>query len=213
MCDVLARILLEKVEKYYMKNQTEKLILEAAIQLFAENGYTDTGTKMIAKKAGLHESTLFRHFKGKKAIFHRAIMENSPIKDFSQINKSLGRGLEEDLTHLADHYLRIAFENIHLFRIGLMEAPKNEEFAKILTEIVNTLEGHLISYLNWQYEQGSIQYNDFTILAKLFYSILYQQVFTSIIYGNVEDFHHFSNDAIVERCVLLFVTHLKPNVG
>jgi hypothetical protein len=55
-----------------------------------------------------------------------------------------------------------------------MEAPKNQQFAHILKEIVNTLEDHLIGYFDQQHKEGFIQNDDFPILAKMFYSLLYQ---------------------------------------
>lgn len=41
-------------------------ILEAAVEMFAEKGYAATSTSEIAKKAGVAEGTIFRHYKTKK---------------------------------------------------------------------------------------------------------------------------------------------------
>jgi AcrR family transcriptional regulator len=43
-------------------------ILEAAIEMFAEKGYAATSTSEIAKKAGVAEGTIFRHYKTKKDL-------------------------------------------------------------------------------------------------------------------------------------------------
>ncbi|WP_342605158.1 TetR/AcrR family transcriptional regulator [Peribacillus sp. FSL E2-0159] len=169
---------------------TEEMILDAAIELFAENGYSDTGTKAIAQKAGLHESTLFRHFDGKKEIFRKAILKHSPIVDFNRIDEDLTGDLEEDLRFLGTHYLNLAFKNINLFRIGLMEVPKNIEFAKVLSEVLTTLENHLSSYLAAGYSEGKLKKAGFQLLAKLFYGIHYQQVVTTIVYESVDTFAH-----------------------
>jgi AcrR family transcriptional regulator len=45
-------------------------ILEAALQLFSEMGYTGTSTRMIAMKAGVSEGLIFRHFKNKEGLLN-----------------------------------------------------------------------------------------------------------------------------------------------
>ncbi|MGB3137973.1 MAG: helix-turn-helix domain-containing protein [Nodosilinea sp.] len=47
---------------------TETKILQAALKLFARQGYGGTTTRELAKVAGVAEGTLFRHFENKKAI-------------------------------------------------------------------------------------------------------------------------------------------------
>lgn len=41
-------------------------ILQAAVEIFAEKGYAATSTSEIAKRAGVAEGTIFRHYKTKK---------------------------------------------------------------------------------------------------------------------------------------------------
>lgn len=48
--------------------QTRTKILQAAQKLFAKSGYDGTTIRDLAKKAGVAEGTLFRHFTNKKAI-------------------------------------------------------------------------------------------------------------------------------------------------
>lgn len=50
-----------------MTEKQEK-ILEAALQLFAEQGYAATSTSKVAKEAGVSEGLIFRHFKNKEGL-------------------------------------------------------------------------------------------------------------------------------------------------
>ncbi|MRG87438.1 TetR/AcrR family transcriptional regulator [Salinibacillus xinjiangensis] len=43
-------------------------IIQAAIEIFAEKGYAATSTSEIAKRAGVAEGTIFRHYKTKKDL-------------------------------------------------------------------------------------------------------------------------------------------------
>jgi len=52
---------------------TEVRIIEAAAQLFAQNGFKATTTRNIAELAELNEATLFRYFPRKPEIFWAAV--------------------------------------------------------------------------------------------------------------------------------------------
>lgn len=51
---------------------TEVRIVEAAVQLFARDGYKGTSTRDIARLARVNEVTLFRYFSRKSDLFHAA---------------------------------------------------------------------------------------------------------------------------------------------
>lgn len=51
----------------------ENRILEAAVQLFARNGYSASGTLKIARLADVAEVTVWRHFSRKKDLFWAAV--------------------------------------------------------------------------------------------------------------------------------------------
>ncbi len=52
--------------------QTQKIV-QAAVQLFARQGYHGTSTKEIARLAEISENTVFRHFAHKEDIFWAAL--------------------------------------------------------------------------------------------------------------------------------------------
>ncbi len=47
------------------KRQTRMALINAALDLFSENGYEETTLEQIADHAGLHVQTLYRHFPSK----------------------------------------------------------------------------------------------------------------------------------------------------
>lgn len=49
-------------------------ILQAALQLFAKDGYNATSTSKVAKLAGVSEGLIFRHFENKEGLL-KAIMQ------------------------------------------------------------------------------------------------------------------------------------------
>lgn len=53
--------------------EKQKSILEAAESLFAEAGFNETSTAAIARKAGVTEKTLFKHFPTKQDLLRRIL--------------------------------------------------------------------------------------------------------------------------------------------
>lgn len=73
---------LDKPAKRRSSTEVRRLILQAALHLFAENGYAATSTLEIATRAGVAESVIFRQFGDKAALFSQAALE--PFGQFIQ---------------------------------------------------------------------------------------------------------------------------------
>lgn len=75
-----------------IKISTRDKILESAIKLFAEKGFSGTTTREIAEKAGVNEALIFRYFSTKRdlysAIIERKISEEPgfeyPLEAFKE---------------------------------------------------------------------------------------------------------------------------------
>lgn len=52
-----------------MAKDTKERLLEAALEIFARDGYTGTNLKDIAESVGIVKSALYRHFDSKEALW------------------------------------------------------------------------------------------------------------------------------------------------
>jgi AcrR family transcriptional regulator len=57
-------------------------IMEVALDLFANKGYTSVSTRELAQAAGITEMTLFRRFESKKKLFIRCVFKEKDVEDF-----------------------------------------------------------------------------------------------------------------------------------
>lgn len=62
------KMLEELFDQEGQMTEKQKKILQAAIEIFAEKGYAATSTSEIAKKAGVAEGTIFRHYSSKEKL-------------------------------------------------------------------------------------------------------------------------------------------------
>jgi AcrR family transcriptional regulator len=68
------------------RNPTRQRLIQAALELFAAQGVTDTTTRQIAESAGVNEVTLFRHFGNKHGLL-LAVIEEAAV--FTQLGQTL----------------------------------------------------------------------------------------------------------------------------
>ena len=57
---------------------TKEQLLQAALALFAENGFEGTSVRDVARSVGLSESVLYAHFASKRALFDAAFARVGP---------------------------------------------------------------------------------------------------------------------------------------
>lgn len=56
-----------------MAGETKERILEAALELFAQSGYSGTSMNDIAKQMGITKGALYKHYTGKQEILDRIV--------------------------------------------------------------------------------------------------------------------------------------------
>ena len=98
-------------EEVTMTDETKQKILDAALKLFAKNGYRGTTTRAIAIEAGLNELTLFRRFGTKENLFDEVMAQNHEQlqKTFIPIGEDLDQKFENPKDFL-EAYLKTMAE-------------------------------------------------------------------------------------------------------
>ncbi len=133
-----------------MKNEdTKKMILKKALELFSESGYDAVSVGKIARAVGIKAPSLYNHFPSKQAIFDAIVEETSKefekntdevaihvqnsardVTVFSQIT-------EDDLVEKVHQIFNISLhdENIALFRkMMTIEQFRSDELSKLYSE-------------------------------------------------------------------------------
>ena len=103
-------------------------ILDAAIQVFMEEGYAGASIDRIVQLAGGSKATLYRHFNGKAELF-AAIMETLVAQMIAPIERPAvggGTGLAATLSSFARTYLDVLLEphSLALYRMIMAEAAR-----------------------------------------------------------------------------------------
>jgi len=82
-------------------------LLQAALELFAENGYEGTCTRRVAEHTGVTEAVLFKHFPTKQDLFEAVLQRfgpghliRLPLAELSEL--PLGEALERQIRAFLD---------------------------------------------------------------------------------------------------------------
>ena len=106
----------------------EKAILDAAVELFSENGYDGVSMRQIAEAASVSKSNIYHHFASKDALY-LGILHGS-AQHLSEIVEDLAEGdgdFQRRLRVFAEAHMEHLFANEMTLRLVLREAFSGDE--------------------------------------------------------------------------------------
>lgn len=117
-----------------MAIDTKERIMEAALELFAQNGYLGTSMSDIAGKLGITKAALYKHYAGKQEILDR-IVERMNEMDYERAEKYEMPEAAPD--GFAEAYLHTPVEKIRAYSAAQFDhwtkEPFSTNFRKMLT--------------------------------------------------------------------------------
>ncbi|MEQ4485307.1 TetR/AcrR family transcriptional regulator [Cohnella silvisoli] len=166
MKDPLENWLEELLEKHEGEQMTDKQsrILRAAVEVFAEKGYSGAATSEIAQRAGVAEGTIFRHYRTKKdllysivAPFVARLIEPFVLRGLYPLIDKPHATFEGFVRGLLDNRIAFAEKNIKVIRILLQEVPFHPELREqFLSKVADRVLQKMSRVVNHYREQGQI---------------------------------------------------------
>jgi len=181
-------------------DKTEQKILDAAIRVFASEGYEGATTRKIAEAAGVNEVTLFRKFQSKENILRAVITINRDVI-LKTLDSVLRMEKEEDietcLRTIGIGLMKVMRERVHIMVILIAEGRRNPEIAAILESVIQIIVARISEYFEFLIQNGKMRYTDPRTAALTFLSYLsYMSQLRGVISENIlgsckEDFDVF----------------------
>lgn len=136
-------VLLQQLFDEEKLTDKQKKIIVAAIESFSEKGYAATSTSEIAKKAGVAEGTIFRHYKTKKELLFSIVAPLMTKLIGPLIVNDFHKVLDRRYEHVED-FLRAAIQNrsdivkkmLPVIKIMIQEIPFQQELREQFIEQV-----------------------------------------------------------------------------
>lgn len=188
---------------------TEQRILEAALKIFASEGYTGATTRRIAEEANVAEVTLFRKFQSKENLLREVLIQNrtafSALDTLFLIEKDAD--LETDLRILGKNIIKVMKDKKKdgkrrmLMFMLFEEGRRRPEVAEILSSFIQMNIRRLSEYFELQIKNGKMRNINPRSAAITFVSYF---VYTSLLRGVVGDSFLGENDEEIERFIDIF---------
>ncbi|WP_078381834.1 TetR/AcrR family transcriptional regulator [Sutcliffiella halmapala] len=161
------------------KKTTDKQqkIVETAIKMFAEKGYSNTSTSEIAKAAGVAEGTIFRHYGTKDNLllsvilpFIKEALPTMAENVFNEIMQVHILSFEDFLRALLKNRIEFVNGNKEIFQILVKEVLYKEELRKeIAPYFTENVLSRIIIVIEKYKESGElVELPSNTILRMLF---------------------------------------------
>jgi AcrR family transcriptional regulator len=159
----------------------EEMILDAAIKIFSEKGFSAATTSEIAKEAGVAEGTIFRYFKTKKELLKKVMAKLMMVFAQEFVTVRIGKLIKENkdkserefLIALFKDRLDIIVKNWDIIKIVFTEVQFHEDLRSILIQNFVVKGKELISeFYEDRVARGIFRNYDSTLVLRSFVGIL-----------------------------------------
>lgn len=153
--------------------QRRARIIDVALNLFSDKGFSGTRTRDIAHLAGISETLIFQHFKTKQELYHAALRElfrGHPA--IAEIEDRMARKDDAGvLSTLALHMITHSREDPRIIRLSVfsaLEGPHLREGLHTGGQTTLPVPEVLASYIQQRIDDGAFKKVNAQIAARLF---------------------------------------------
>ncbi len=195
--------------------EKQQRVIEAALEVFAERGFAGASTSEIAKRAGVAEGTIFRHYKTKKdlligvvAPFFIRVFGPALMQDVIDVVDGQHDSFEGFVRAMSKNRLEFVRRHERTIRIVAQELPFHPEvralveerlLAKVLPRVYGVIERYQ--------ERGEVMAGDPASIARVLMSTLLSYLALRFVFAPHRD---WDDDAEMELNVKVLVDGLKP---
>ena len=138
---------------------TKERIAEAALRLFAEQGFAATSTKQIANVAGVSEGLIFRYYPTKLGLLYSLSKSRQTLP--GEIGALLAEAGDQPaaryLRVIADRFLGFMLQEKQFLNVMLGESRTNDELYGLFAHIIDVITGALATYLDTHVQAGELR--------------------------------------------------------
>ena len=151
---------------------TKEKILDAALTLFAENGYDGTSVEQIANIVGIKAPSLYKHYKGKEDILNALIdSAETRYEEMFGSEKNIGR-----VPQSREEFIKVTMERISFTMRDLIirktrmllvqEQFRNERISEVTTRHqLDGIQRMFAKIIKGMMDEGLVKKDDPALLA------------------------------------------------
>lgn len=173
--------------------EKQKDILKAAETLFSQHGYSDTPTAEIARRAGVTEKTLFKHFPTKSDLLKRVmfplllrIIVPTQIKHMKTLIQNSGNSPKETFKAILTDRMNLVSQFQGKIKFLLQELLRNEDLRTQASKLWHEqLWVEFVRIIDAMKESGQVRKDvDSAIAARAMVSLAVSYLLSSQLFPN-----------------------------
>lgn len=139
--------------------EREQQILDVAVTLFAQQGFSGTSTRQIAREVGVTEGLIFHYFPSKALLLQAAAAQRSTFMGVVQelLDSATGLPAHEVLERIVLGWVDAIRGQGDLVTMLVVESQSNEELNEVFRTLVGAMVGRLTQYLDSRVEAGELR--------------------------------------------------------
>jgi len=186
---------------------TKEKIFDATIALVSEKGYLGATTREIARRAGVTELTLFRHFGSKENLFELTLESHSFLPDLREILPDLkDLTYEEALQTLGKRFLLSLKARKPMVLIMQAEMTRYPgKMKRMYGQLMDEMLGTLATYFVALQKKGALRHFPAELAARMFLGMLFSYFRTEEIMRGTDITKGGRMDAAVKGVVDIFI--------
>lgn len=187
-------------------------IIDAAMRVFAEKGFTRATNRDIAREAGITPGLIYHYFENKEAVFRAIVEARSPLHILRTLSMEAGAQPPEVLLRFLVRRVLGVVEGeqfVPLIHMLLPEVIHNPAISPIGTGIFQQVIDLLGKYLSSKMESGELRQTDPTRAAHVFISSMMGFVLRRQVLRDTEALA-LSHEEIADALVDIVLNGLLP---
>ena len=154
--------------------ERERRVLEAAMKVFSETGYSGATMDAVAIEAGLSKPTLYQYFESKEALFSAMMLEERDHM-LEVFQHPSGKDMVADLHHFAWDYADTVMrpDMLSLARLIIGEVQRFPEIGRAYQQSgPDRLLVGIMDYLEGRRAVGRLTFDDAELAAQDFWGLI-----------------------------------------
>jgi AcrR family transcriptional regulator len=157
-------------------------ILDTAIPVFAERGFTKTTVKDIADAAGISNGLMYHYFPSKEKLLEAAVERHSFLPQLRKALIGTENPCREVLKDIAIRFVGLLNQEDDIIRIFLQEGYTNTRVQKIWSNLSHGGVALLQEYIASRITAGELKPHNVEVTARCLFSIIFMFHFTNDIF-------------------------------
>lgn len=196
-------------------DERRQQLLQVAMRLFSEKGFSGTTTKEIAQSAGVSEATVFKHFSNKDELYSAILDQKACDRDFSNPFEKIADHIaaKDDFGvfyTMALNALDKHDQDENFLRLMMHSALEGHDLARIFFEnFVFEVYEFLGSYIRQRQEDGAFREVEPRVVVRSFIGMFVHHSLNNILWDRERKILKISNEEAAREFATIILQGIK----